>query len=58
MPTKCLEYKYNLQTESQHPRKLTLADRKVKVDITKAVRINLDVDGRKEDLIGYVIRVL
>lgn len=46
---KNLVRKYNLQTESLPPRKLTLADGKATVDITKMARINLDIDGRKED---------
>lgn len=45
----------NLLTESLPPRKLTLADGKATVNITKMARINLDIDGRKEDLMRYVM---
>ena len=52
---KNLVRKYNLHTESVSPRKLTLADGKVTASITEMARVDLDIDGREENLIGYVM---
>ena len=45
----------NLQTVSVTPRKLTLADGKAFVDIEKMAKVELDINGRKENLSGYVM---
>ena len=45
----------NLQTVSVTPRKLTLADGKAFVDIEKMAKVEMDINGRKENLSGYVM---